>query len=891
MSTEKLMLAQEAIQQGDKVRARSLLRSIILEYPRNEQAWLFLARVVEKREQEIDCLEHVMRINPHNQTAARALAALKHEPKPPMPDTSAKLAVSAPIPQPRESTAPVKTADVERLQAQPQLARGEARREVQPIPESAKDLQHPRRKVNWSLYFGILIVALIVVVAAIGPSIAPRDPLEENVIIKVGDTWETPPFMAFSVPGFLLGSDQFGRDMLSRILWGVRPTLVMVSIVSVVRLMMGTVIGLGAGWFNNRLGRGLETAISAALAVPVLMVGLGAIALLGAELGLLAFIIGLSINGWGETARLVREQTRTIKTQLYIEAAHALGASQFRILARHVLRQIMPMIWMLFAFEISNTLMVTAGLGFLGYYIGGDVWIEVGDFVSRRVSGAPELGQMLATTWTALTQPWPMVLTGSVVFLAVLGFNLLGEGLRLRLNPERASRNSLLDQAMRRFSWWLEEKITYPASSWVQAYPLRSAVLVFGLLGVGIGAYWGWSTFMQPLFVSQANLSIPGEHLWANRRGDPYGTLWTTTGEPIQPQILWTSQYPAGLAGGLAIAKEGTLYLTVNDNRLLSLSPEGKQLWEASLLARPVGSPAIGADGTIYVGDDSRGLTAVSTTGEILWQYQVESTIGKPNQGPVIAPSGMVYLLLPDPRGDQLLALTPEGQLIFSVPTNTKNAGSLIRFSPDGEMVFVKSSVLDAAIGEVIDLETPTAQDPVLSGREQYFVGADGKLYLQTGHNVFEWRPGANGFEIVRQVEWNYRSLGMNMYSSFPVDAGATSDSIIWLLYSSQYGGTMVVWLSPEGNLLGATRTSLIHRTQMVGLDQNNQAYLCGMDTPTQENIRILCQAFAPGSETPIWEYPFSDQVAFVNGGAIVEGRLYITLENGTLIAIGGPTP
>ena len=150
---------------------------------------------------------------------------------------------------------------------------------------------------------------------------------------------------------------------------------------------------------------------------------------------MLAFIIGLSVTGWAETARLVREQTRTIRSEIYVEAAHALGATEPQIVFWHVVRQIRAMLLMLFAFEVGGTLMLTAGLGFLGYYIGGDVWVDVADFVARRTSGTPELGQMLATSYVRLTDPWGLVAVGSVVFAAVLGFNLIGEGLRLRLDP------------------------------------------------------------------------------------------------------------------------------------------------------------------------------------------------------------------------------------------------------------------------------------------------------------------------------------------------------------------------------------------------------------------------------------------------------------------------
>jgi ABC-type dipeptide/oligopeptide/nickel transport system permease subunit len=227
---------------------------------------------------------------------------------------------------------------------------------------NGKEHQPPHRKTNWSLIVGSLLVLFVILIGIIGPQVSAQDPMEEHTIIKIGDEWHIPPLDAFEVQGYTLGTDEFGRDLLTRILHAVRPTLIMVIIVASVRLVLGTLIGLGAGWSDGRIGRFLDILITAALSVPILMVALGAIALLGAEIGLLAFIVGLSINGWGETARFVREQTRLIKGQLYIESAHAMGASAFQMLIHHVLRQIMPMVWMLFAFEISGTLMVT-GLG------------------------------------------------------------------------------------------------------------------------------------------------------------------------------------------------------------------------------------------------------------------------------------------------------------------------------------------------------------------------------------------------------------------------------------------------------------------------------------------------------------------------------------------------
>ena len=171
--------------------------------------------------------------------------------------------------------------------------------------------------------------------AIAGPALAPHHPLKERTIIQVGTGWETAPLPAFTVPGFPLGSDFRGRDLLSRLLWAVRPTMTLVAIVTLVRLVLGITIGVTSGWSNGRAGRLLDAAISGALSVPLLMVALGAIAAVGIEIGLLAFVVGLSVTGWAETAKIVREQTRLVKGQQYVEAARALGQSRFQMGKAH----------------------------------------------------------------------------------------------------------------------------------------------------------------------------------------------------------------------------------------------------------------------------------------------------------------------------------------------------------------------------------------------------------------------------------------------------------------------------------------------------------------------------------------------------------------------------
>ena len=893
---EKIQAAQQALQRGERIHARKLLREVLLADQRNEQAWLLMARVVDTQQQVKDCLQMVLKINPANQAAARALKALSHIPTHSVVVQPAEPHRSAPTAHPAAAPAAPRRGE---LPARPAARPAAALRKGQPTARSVARqgwARRPWRAVNWALWIGLAIVLLVVLIALVGPQVAPGDPLAENVIIKAGDTWMTPPFPAFKVPGFPLGSDQFGRDLLSRVMWAVRPTMQMVAVVALVRLLIGTLIGLAAGWSAGRLGRWLDTLISAALAVPVLMIALGGIAMLGAELGLLAFIVGLSINGWGETARIVRDQTHIIRGQLYIESARAMGASTLRMLRQHVLRQIMPMVWMLLAFEVSSTLMVTAGLGFLGYYIGGDVWIEVADFVSRRVSGTPELGQMLATSWTTLTEPWPMVLTGTIIFIAVLGFNLLGEGLRARLDPEKINRASLLARSSRAASAWLEEHITYPAGIFLQRYGLRLALAaaVVAVLG-GSLALWRSRT-ASPVATVLPDLNVPGGQLWSGELGNPYGSRWINASGPAEAHIAWMEHEAAGYTGGPAVAADGTIYIAAADGRLLAYAPDGSLLWQTSLpggsQAAPVGAPALSPDGTVYVADAAAGLAALDPQGQVLWYFE-SGEISPPTRGPLAGPDGVIYLRLEDAQhGERLLAVSAQGELLWAVDAVTRGTGLALRLSPDGEQLYLGNLAFDPADGRLLDLVLPSVEDPVLGGREQYLVGADGAHYVLIGHSIMQWQPGRDGFEMLRDATWNYQDAGMYITSPFPVDAGVTRQQAIWLFYSSFYGGNQLIWVSVDGKMLSASELPLSQNGRVIGLDGQGVVYVCGQDSRDYGSAAtgVSCMACRQGSDDPLWSVALLQARGKVMGGALLDGRLYVATEDGYLFALGaGP--
>jgi peptide/nickel transport system permease protein len=740
------------------------------------------------------------------------------------------------------------------------------------------------RQRNWSLLIGAAIVLGVAIVAVAGPKLALQDPLEEHTIIQVEDGWETAPFPILTVPGFPLGSDERGRDLLSRLLWAVRPTMVMVTVVALVRLVLGTMIGLASGWSTGRLGQLLDGLIAGALAVPILMVALAAIAAVGLEVGVAAFIIGLSVTGWAETARIVQEQTQLVRGQQYVEAAQALGSPDRRILVQHVLRQIMPMVWMLLALEIAGTLMATAGLGFLGYYIGGDVWVEIADFVTKRFSGMPELGQMLATANTGITSlrigalPWGMVMVGTTIFAVVLGFNLLAAGLRQQLSLERGRRRTLLTQATRRLGAWLEGKAWLPASGWVSAHALQAVLTVGLILAIGAGAVWWQVQAAKEPETPGILLEIPGGHLWAGEGHDPYGTRWTAAIGPADPEVLWTFREPSGFSGEPSVAADGTIYIGSRGGVLYALHPDGSPLWEAEAADSLVGSPALSATGDIHVTDRKGGLSAFAPNGVLRWRFQsLEGDLA--TSGPIVAPNGTIYY----PLGNVLQAVSPVGEALWATRAVFFHRTLIPRLGPTGDLLFWEDVVLDARDGALLDLEAPVEVD-------RYLVGADGRTYLTVDHNVMHWRQAGSSVEIVEATRWDPRGLGT---LTTPIDAGVTQERVVWLLYGNPFEGTRLAWLDTGGRVLGATRHPFEQRS-MVAVGQGGITYLCGSGDPSFEP-GPACIALMPDVEDPIWQVSLENGERVV-GGALVPGRLYVTVSRldsreGTLVALGEGQP
>lgn len=636
------------------------------------------------------------------------------------------------------------------------------------------------------------------------------------------------------------------------------------------RLTAGTVIGLGAGWSRGGAGRLLESLIQGALAVPTLLVALALVAALGTEIGAPAFLLGLGVTGWAETARLVAEQTRVARGELYVEAARGLGATDLAIVARHILRQVAPMIWMLAAFEFSSSLVVLAALGFLGYYVGGGVWVTVGDFVALNVSGLPELGQMLATARESLRDPWGMVTVGAVIFLAVLGFNLLGQGMQQRLDLDR-SRRSRRAEAL---ALELETRVSDALQPWLRRRgitPRKILLTSAGGAAIGLLVLGVLRSAPRALPAAPALASVPGGHFWAFERYNAQGTLWSEVLGPQAPTAKRIFLAEEGIVGGPIVAATGNLFLTLSRGSLVSLGPEGEGLWEAEVEAGAVGAPALGGDGTVYVAQRDGGLSAFTAEGELRWRHRVQG-YGEATGGPMIGPEGQVVYTL----DNSLQAVSPAGEPLWRTATESLYVYASPRLSADSEWAFLRDEAFRARTGEPVDLR-PAAPQGSLFQDPRFFVGADGLDYYLLGNSVLAWGASGTGPEVIRQAVWDSAGFVVN----FPADAGVLPDGGIWLLYAGRFGDTRLVWLSPEGST-EAMSFDPYRLSRVIGVDGSSTLIWCGAGS------QAACLAYRARSATPLWRIEL-ETTAVPVGGALAPGRAYVALDGGELYVLADP--
>jgi peptide/nickel transport system permease protein len=263
--------------------------------------------------------------------------------------------------------------------------------------------------------FNVGFLLLVVLAAVTAPWITDRDPTFGEPAKRL----RPPAWQATGSPAHLLGTDQLGRDVYTRLVYGSRISLVVGLGTVLISAALGSVVGLVAGYFEGRLGTGLMRLADVQLAFPFLLLALAVVAAVGA--GLLNVILILGIAGWATFARVVRAQVLSIKQRDYVEAVRAIGAGQPTIVLRHVVPNVLTPIIVLATATVANNIVVEASLTFLGLGVQPTI---------------PSWGSMLADARDYLAVAWWMgIFPGMSLMLTVLAINLLGDWLRDYLDP------------------------------------------------------------------------------------------------------------------------------------------------------------------------------------------------------------------------------------------------------------------------------------------------------------------------------------------------------------------------------------------------------------------------------------------------------------------------
>jgi peptide/nickel transport system permease protein len=262
---------------------------------------------------------------------------------------------------------------------------------------------------NKGFSLGSLMVIIVIIMAVFAPLIAPHGYAEADLMD------------ALEPPGgeHLLGTDQFGRDLLSRIIYGARFSLMIGIFAQVINLIIGVTLGLIAGYFGGKLDDAVMGLTNVMLSMPVLILAMAVMVLFGP--GLVNLFIALGLTNWTYGCRIARSETLSLKEEDFVSAARAIGCPTFRILRKHILSNCLGPILVIATLGVADSILIGAALGFIG--LGAQ-------------PPQPEWGTMLSHGRDYLRlAPWICTFPGLALVFTILGFNLLGDGLRDFTDP------------------------------------------------------------------------------------------------------------------------------------------------------------------------------------------------------------------------------------------------------------------------------------------------------------------------------------------------------------------------------------------------------------------------------------------------------------------------
>lgn len=260
------------------------------------------------------------------------------------------------------------------------------------------------------------IVLLLILIALFAPFLAPHDPYVQSLsqrllppVWQQGGTWTYP-----------LGTDQVGRDYLSRLIYGARISMMIGFGAAIIGMVIGVTLGVTAGYFGRSIDQGVSFLLTAQLALPGLLLAMALVFIIGPSVWVVIGIIG--VLHWTYFLVVTRSATQRLRNQDFVSAARAMGSSHFQIIWHEILPNLLSAIIVIFTFELGISILAESALSFLG------VGIQ---------PPTPSWGLMISEGKQALFyRPWLVILPGICLFLLVIGANLLGDGLRDITSPQ-----------------------------------------------------------------------------------------------------------------------------------------------------------------------------------------------------------------------------------------------------------------------------------------------------------------------------------------------------------------------------------------------------------------------------------------------------------------------
>jgi len=298
--------------------------------------------------------------------------------------------------------------------------------EVRPLPAIEEILgpspgQLLRRRIfgHKGLMIGGVVLGTIILLALLAPVISPHDPYHQSLTQRMSKPfwqsegkWDHP-----------LGTDQVGRDYLSRLLYGARISLLIGFSVALISGVIGTALGIVAGYFGGRLDLVITFVITLRLSLPFVLVAVAVVGLVGGSLKVVIIVLGLLL--WNRYAVVMRSATQQVRNQDYVPAAQAVGCSTLRILLSEIMPNILNNLVVVATLEMANAILLEAALSFLGLGVQPPM---------------PSWGLMVSEGKDFLFfEPWLITIPGVALFLLVLSINLAGDGVRDVTAPENRS--------------------------------------------------------------------------------------------------------------------------------------------------------------------------------------------------------------------------------------------------------------------------------------------------------------------------------------------------------------------------------------------------------------------------------------------------------------------